>query len=173
MTLQMEIENASTEAVPDPQLMRHWVATALSAASRTGVEICVRIVSAEEGRNLNRIYRQRDYATNVLSFPADLPAELNLPLLGDLAICATVVAREAVEQGKAENAHWAHMLVHGTLHLLGYDHIDDDEAEQMEALETAILVDLGFAPPYEPSATHTASHSEAEKPQERPHNHVG
>src|SRR5690554_8049362 len=97
--------------------------------------------------DLNHRYRGKNSPTKVLSFPADLPPELGLPLLGDLVVCADVVAREAAEQGKTPSAHWAHMLVHGTLHLLGYDHINDAEAEVMEALETAIVTALGFAPP--------------------------
>src|SRR5690606_24067449 len=95
------------------------------------------------------IYRHQDKPTNVLSFPADIPAELNLPLLGDLVICAPVVEREAMEQRKTLEAHWAHMVVHGTLHLVGYDHITEPEAEEMESLETKILTGMGFPPPYE------------------------
>ena len=85
----------------------------------------------------------------MLSFPADLPPDLDLPLLGDLVICAPVVEREAAEQGKPIEAHWAHMLVHGCLHLIGYDHIEDNDADIMEALETRILTKLGFPPPYQ------------------------
>ncbi len=109
----------------------------------------MRIVDEDESQQLNGQYRQKDKPTNVLSFPADLPEELQLPLLGDLVICAPVVAREAEDQNKALDAHWAHMLVHGTLHLLGYDHIDETDATEMEALETQIITELGFAPPYE------------------------
>jgi probable rRNA maturation factor len=86
-----------------------------------------------------------------LSFPADIPEEVGIPLLGDLVICAPVVEREAQEQQKTVDAHWAHMLVHGSLHLLGYDHIEDNEAELMEALETTIITGLGFSAPYEDS----------------------
>ena len=102
----------------------------------------------DEGQSLNHTYRGKDYATNVLSFPADLPPELDLPLLGDLVVCAPVVAREATEQHKQLNAHWAHMVIHGCLHLLGYDHIDDAEADEMEALERELLAQLGIADPY-------------------------
>jgi probable rRNA maturation factor len=91
----------------------------------------------------------KDYATNVLSFPADVPDEfLDIPLLGDLVICVAVVEREAAEQGKELEAHWAHLVIHGCLHLLGYDHIDDDEAEEMEALERTLLAELGHPDPY-------------------------
>ncbi len=134
--------------LPDPDSIQCWIAAALRD-EREQAEVSVRLVDQEESRELNRRYRGRDNPTNVLSFPADLPPELGLPLLGDLVICAPVVKREAGEQNKSEEAHWAHMLVHGTLHLLGYDHIDDTEAEVMETLETRILTDLGYPPPYE------------------------
>ncbi len=148
MKLALEIENASGEKVPKASAMRRWIAAALEAAGREDTELCIRIVGETEGRALNRQYRNRDYSTNVLSFPAGLPPELRLPLLGDLAICAPVVIGEALQQEKAIDAHWAHMLIHGTLHLLGYDHINDTEAAQMEALETSIVTGLGFPPPY-------------------------
>ncbi|MDE2087017.1 MAG: rRNA maturation RNase YbeY, partial [Xanthomonadaceae bacterium] len=115
---------------------------------RKATELSIRIVDADEGRELNRDYRGKDYATNVLSFEADLPPELKLPLIGDMVICSPVVAREAAEQGKRPRDHWAHLTVHGTLHLLGYDHIVAAEAEAMEALETRILAGLGIADPY-------------------------
>ena len=97
---------------------------------------------------LNSAYRGKAGPTNVLSFPAEIPEGLDIPLLGDIVVCAPVVRREAVEQGKTESAHWAHMIVHGTLHLLGYDHIQNDEAEAMEALETTILAQLNYPCPY-------------------------
>jgi probable rRNA maturation factor len=137
--------------VPSSASFRHWVGAALRGAKyRKQAELAIRLVDIEEGRALNRDYRAKDYATNVLSFPADLPPELKLPLLGDLAICAPVVMREALEQGKQPRDHWAHMTVHGVLHLLGYDHIHDGEAEAMEAMETRILAGLGIADPYQP-----------------------
>ena len=135
--------------VPASASFVRWVAAALHGARRRKpTEVAVRIVDADEGRSLNRDYRGKDYATNVLSFPAELPPGVDLPLIGDLAICAPVVAREAAEQGKKPRDHWAHLTVHGTLHLLGYDHIQDAEAEAMEALETRILAGLGIADPY-------------------------
>src|SRR5690606_16302670 len=112
------------------------------------------MVDAREGRALNRHYRGRDYATNVLSFPADvaegvkLPKGVRMPLLGDLVICAPVVAREAKEQGKALNDHYAHLTVHGVLHLLGWDHEDEREAECMARLARRILAGLGIEDPY-------------------------
>lgn len=154
MTIAIAIDNACSlgEEVPEPARLRHWVRTALRHQGRRDAEIGVRIVGDAEGRTLNARYRLLDpaqaRATNVLAFPADLPAWMDQPLLGDLVICAPVVAREAVAQGKAPAAHWAHMLVHGTLHLLGHDHQDEAEAERMEALETEILGALGFPPPY-------------------------
>jgi len=135
--------------LPAPASFRRWVEAALRGARRRRpAEVAIRIVDAAEGRALNRDYRGKDYATNVLSFPAELPPGVDLPLIGDLAICAPVVAREATEQGKRPRDHWAHLTIHGTLHLLGYDHIEDAEAEAMEALETRILAGLGIADPY-------------------------
>jgi probable rRNA maturation factor len=140
---------APRKGVPAPASFRRWVEAALRGAKhRKAAELSLRIVDSEEGRALNRDYRGKDYATNVLSFPAELPPGVKLPLLGDLAICAPVVAREAAEQGKHPRDHWAHMTVHGVLHLLGYDHMEEAEAEAMEALEARILAGLGIADPY-------------------------
>jgi probable rRNA maturation factor len=126
-----------------------WAQAALTVARRRrATELSVRLVDTEEGRELNLQYRGRDYATNVLSFPAELPPGVVLPLIGDLVICTSVVAREAAEQDKAVRDHYAHMTVHGVLHLLGHDHIADDEAERMEALERRALAGLGIADPY-------------------------
>ena len=111
-------------------------------------KMTVRIVDEAESHALNLNYRGKDRPTNVLSFPFECPDEVELPLLGDLVICRQVVEREAQEQDKPLMAHWAHMVVHGSLHLLGYDHIEDDEAEEMESLETQIMTELGFADPY-------------------------
>jgi probable rRNA maturation factor len=135
--------------IPAATSFRRWVDAALRGAKRRkATELSIRIVDTAEGRALNRDYRGKDYATNVLSFEAELPPGVKLPLIGDLAICAPVVAREAAEQGKRERDHWAHLTVHGVLHLLGYDHIEDADAEVMEALETRVLADLGIADPY-------------------------
>lgn len=112
-------------------------------------ELTIRIVDESEISELNRQYRNKDYATNVLSFPVDSDLPLDIPLLGDLVICASVVAREAQEQRKSLKAHWAHMVIHGTLHLLGYDHIEDNQAAAMEAKEIEYLNYFGFSNPYE------------------------
>ncbi|MBN8888280.1 MAG: rRNA maturation RNase YbeY [Rudaea sp.] len=135
--------------LPAATAFRAWVAAALvGARRRVPAELSIRLVGTAEGREFNRTYRGRDYATNVLSFPAELPRGVKLPLLGDLVICAPVVAREAAEQGKAPRDHYAHLTVHGVLHLLGYDHENDRDAQKMEALERRILAGLGIADPY-------------------------
>jgi probable rRNA maturation factor len=137
--------------LPAAASFRRWVAAALDGRIRQA-DLAIRIVDAREGRALNRHYRGRDQATNVLSFPAELPAGLpkgvTLPVLGDLVLCAPVIAREAREQGKPLNAHYAHLTVHGALHLLGWNHADDTEAECMEQLEREILAGLGVDDPY-------------------------
>ena len=138
---------APRTGVPAAVSFRKWVAAALKGRIREA-DLAIRIVDAKEGRALNRHYRGKDYATNVLSFPAELPEGVKMPLLGDLVICAPVVAREAKEQRKAAAAHYAHLTVHGVLHLLGWDHEDDKEAEAMEQLERDILAELGLPDPY-------------------------
>jgi len=135
-------------ATPSARSLRGWVRAALDE-EHADAELCVRVVDEPEMRALNARYRKKDYPTNVLSFPADLPAGVDLPLLGDIVVCAPVVNREAAAQHKAVRAHWAHMLVHGTLHLLGHDHQRPREAARMEALETRILAALRFPDPYQ------------------------
>lgn len=125
-----------------------WLQKVIDAHEDTGHEVTIRIVSPEESQSLNHQYRGKNKPTNVLSFPFESPPEVPLPLLGDLIVCAQVVADEAKEQGKALQDHWAHMIVHGSLHLLGYDHIDDEEAEEMEALEIELLAALNIQDPY-------------------------
>ena len=133
--------------LPSAASFRKWVAAALDGRIREA-DLAIRIVDDKEGRPFNHHYRGKDYATNVLSFPAELPEGVKLPLLGDLVICAPVVAREAHEQDKPLLAHYAHLTVHGALHLLGWDHEDDRDAECMERLEREILATLGVADPY-------------------------
>ena len=135
------------KGVPAPASFKRWAEAACRGRIKRA-DIAIRVVDEREGRSLNHHYRGKDYATNVLSFPAELPEGVALPLLGDLVICAPVVAREAAEQGKPLNAHYAHLTVHGVLHLLGLDHEDEREAEAMEAIERAILAELGHADPY-------------------------
>jgi probable rRNA maturation factor len=153
MTSGIEVQRASDcPDAPAPALFTRWAGAALGKrASRTA--IAVRIVAEEEGRALNLRYRSRDSATNVLSFPADIPPEICVELamepLGDLVLCAPVVEREAREQNKRPQDHWAHLTVHGVLHLLGHDHLDAVSAAAMESLEKDILAGLGIADPYE------------------------
>ena len=139
------------KGVPAAASFRRWVAAALDTRIREA-DLALRIVGEDEGRALNRHYRGKDYATNVLSFPAErppgLPKNARFPLLGDLVICAPVVAREATEQGKPLPAHYAHLTVHGALHLLGWDHDNDADAHAMEQLEREILAGLGIDDPY-------------------------
>lgn len=150
MTYQIDIEsNSQSQLLPALPELERWISAALQSQQFEEAEVSVYIVDEAEGRELNAQYRGKDYPTNVLSFPADIAEEVGIPLLGDLVICAPVVEREAQEQGKTLPAHWAHMLVHGTLHLVGFDHIDDDEAEIMETLETQIVTGLGYPAPYQ------------------------
>ena len=137
--------------VPLDEQFQAWAEAALSG--REGeYSLAIRVVDEDEALRYNSEYRDKGYATNVLSFPAELPAglpdEVRQSQLGDLLICAPVVAREATEQELAANDHWAHLVIHGVLHLLGYDHQQDDDATVMESLETEILAGLGIADPY-------------------------
>lgn len=149
MPLRIDVQVGGTRTgLPAVAKLRHWARSAL-AGRRRDAELSIRIVDAAESRALNRAYRGQDKPTNVLAFPADLPPELKLPLLGDLVICREVVEAEAAAQAKPPEAHWAHMVVHGTLHLLGFDHESATEAVTMEALETEIIAELGWPDPYE------------------------
>ena len=144
----VDLEDASRAAgVPSAEQFQRW-ATAAFAGRREAAELSIRVVGEQESAELNGRYRGKHYATNVLSFPAQLPPGVPVPAVGDLVICAAVVTREATAQGKPVEAHWAHLTVHGCLHLIGYDHEDDRQAAEMEPLETAILANLGFPDPY-------------------------
>lgn len=145
--IDLQIASEDQTHLPTLEQFTHWATQAVRAES-IEPEMTIRIVDETESHELNLTYRGKDRPTNVLSFPFECPEEVDLPLLGDLIICRQVVEREAQEQGKPLLAHWAHMVVHGSLHLLGYDHIEDDEAEEMESLETEIMTGLGFEDPY-------------------------
>ena len=147
MIIDLQIACEQETGLPTAEQIEQWATAAVQPQSDE-VEMTVRIVDEAESHELNLNYRGKDRPTNVLSFPFECPDEVELPLLGDLVICRQVVEREAQEQDKPLMAHWAHMVVHGSLHLLGYDHIEDDEAEEMESLETQIMTRLGFADPY-------------------------
>ncbi len=137
----------ASEGQPDRQQIQLWIDTALEGYDQD-TEIVVRIVDEQESAALNEQYRHKAGPTNILSFPVDLPEAIELDLLGDLVICAPVLAKEALEQDKILSHHWAHIVVHGVLHLLGYDHIDDAEAELMETKEIAVLNKLHIKNPY-------------------------
>jgi len=144
------IQRAARNAcVPASRELRLWAKQTLEE-NIPSAELTIRIVNEDEMITLNNTYRNKNQTTNVLSFPFDMPAEndLDLPLLGDIVICADVVEHEARAQNKMLNAHWAHMVVHGTLHLLGFDHEKNSDAEVMEAREILILKKLGFSNPY-------------------------
>ena len=147
MIIDLQIACEQETGLPTAEQIEQWATAAVQPQSDE-VEMTVRIVDEAESHALNLNYRGKDRPTNVLSFPFECPDEVELPLLGDLVICRQVVEREAQEQDKPVMAHWAHMVVHGSLHLLGYDHIEDDEAEEMESLETQIMTGLDFADPY-------------------------
>ena len=148
--LELAYQPVAAGEAPERERVEQCLARALGGRARG--EITVRVVDEAESRALNHRYRGRDYATNVLSFPFEPPPGLSAEeagVIGDLAVCAPVVAREAAEQGKPEADHWAHMLVHGALHLIGYDHQHDAEAERMEDEERRILSELGIPDPYQ------------------------
>ena len=149
----LHFDNASSAApVPSERDFYRWAWAAVKTACRRA-DISLILLDEDEARAYNRDYRGKDYATNVLSFALNegemLPDQLSDGLYGDLVICPQVVLREAAEQGKTPEAHFAHLTIHGTLHLMGYDHIDDNEAEEMEALETRLMQQLDYPNPYQ------------------------
>jgi probable rRNA maturation factor len=156
MNAQVDVQIATDdESVPGSNELAIWVSRALRTAGNSDeAEVSVRVVDATEMQELNSEFRDQDKPTNVLSFPAGniegLPTDAELPL-GDIVVCAEVVRAEAEEQGKALADHWAHMMIHGTLHLLGFDHENDSDAAAMEGLEKQILTDHGIANPYSES----------------------
>ena len=136
----------SDDDVPEPELIQNWAQAAY--LSDNDAIASVYVAGSDEIQQLNKQYRDKDKATNVLSFPMQSPEEIDICLLGDIALCAPVINLEAKQQSKTKSEHWAHMVVHGMLHLQGFDHIKDDEAETMEQHEIKILEQLGFANPY-------------------------
>ena len=145
--LRVDIGLRTRASVPSERLMGRWAAAALGRHA-AGRELAVQVVPSSEIRRLNHKYRGKDQPTNVLSFPTTASARLRPRPLGDLVICPAVLRREAREQGKSLRAHWAHLVVHGVLHLAGYDHEDDGDARRMERREIAVLRALGYANPY-------------------------
>lgn len=145
--LDLQIACEDPSGLPTENDFQRWV-DAVLLKFRDESELTVRLVDSDESQTLNATYRGKDKPTNVLSFPFEVPDGIELPLLGDLIICKQVVEQEAQEQNKPVLAHWAHMVIHGCLHLLGYDHQSDDEAEEMESLEAEIMLELGYADPY-------------------------
>lgn len=161
-TVELELQSIYVSPhSPDKDEIQNWIERTLiymdaskHSIAHPSVAITVRIVDKAEIQSLNKEYREKDKPTNVLSFPSTLPSFLLSSLdeypLGDIILCAPVVEEEAVTQHKVLQHHWAHMIVHSTLHLLGYDHVQKEEAEEMEAYEQAILKQLGFPDPYHP-----------------------
>lgn len=145
MSVHVDIDNQDFN-IPDDTKIQNWLNQVLS--QHNDAQISIKIVSLDEMRSINLQYRQKDKPTNVLSFPSNLPEGLPITFLGDLVLCPQVIEQEALEQNKSLESHWAHMMVHGTLHLLGYDHEIETDAQKMENLEINILDTLGFTNPY-------------------------
>ena len=141
-----EIGESGDDDVPEPGLLKTWAAAAY--LDKIPAVASLLVTTSDEIQQLNKQYRDKDKVTNVLSFPMQLPEEVDICLLGDIVLCASVIEQEAEQQSKTGSEHWAHMVVHGMLHLQGYDHIENDEAEEMEQLEISILKQLGFDNPY-------------------------
>ncbi len=154
---QVAVADAADAELPGLADLEAWVARALDHVEEPRRELTVRFVERDESQQLNRDYRDKDKPTNVLSFPFEGPPGIDLGLLGDLVICHAVVVAEAAEQGKSCHDHYAHLVIHGCLHLLGYDHIDEAEAEEMEALERTLLAGFGIADPYRDERSEDAS----------------
>jgi len=151
MTITLDLQVAcNADNLPTTEQFKLWVETALSGYGKD-FELTIRLTDIEESKSLNHQYRHQDKPTNVLSFPFEVPEGIELNLLGDLIICADIVVQEALQQNKQQFAHWAHMVIHGCLHLLGYDHIEDDDATEMETLEIKLLSTLKIANPYQES----------------------
>ncbi len=149
MSINLDIQNVSgSDNLPDNESITKWAGLALDKQHQDA-EITLRVVDINEGQTLNKEWRKKDSATNVLSFPVGEPIEHAPNLLGDIVVCAPIVEKEAKEQGKSIEAHWAHLIIHGILHLQGYDHESDEEASVMETKEIKILKKAGYTNPYE------------------------
>jgi len=146
-----EVGESGDDDIPESALLQQWAAAAY--LDTTPAVTSMLVTTSDEIQELNKQYREKDQPTNVLSFPMQIPEEVDISLLGDIVLCASIIRQEATQQSKSVNAHWAHMVVHGMLHLQGYDHVQDDEAEAMEQLEIRILNQLGFSNPYESTST--------------------
>ncbi|MCX7554416.1 rRNA maturation RNase YbeY [Marinicella sp. S1101] len=146
--IQIELINEGQLNAPAAAEFEQWLAPLSAKLQATG-EVCIKIIDADESQYLNQTYRGKDRPTNVLSFPSEIPDFVDSDHLGDLAICMPIVTTEAEQQNKPLKHHWAHMMIHGVLHLLGYDHIEEDEADEMEALEVEILAHLEIPNPYQ------------------------
>jgi probable rRNA maturation factor len=154
MSYHIDIQHACNETLPvTDETLDHWVTSTLQLHHESA-EITLRLVDAEEISDLNHIYRKKNKATNVLAFPAAHPAhvELEFPLLGDVIICPIVLKQESENLETPLIAHWAHIVIHGVLHLLGYDHVKDDDAIKMQSVEIQLLAELGFDNPYKTEA---------------------
>ncbi|WP_076418432.1 rRNA maturation RNase YbeY [Colwellia sp. UCD-KL20] len=149
MAVQLDVQIAcENQTLPSIEQLQLWTDTALSTIENAP-ELTIRLVETKESQQLNHQYRQKDKPTNVLSFPFEVPEGIDINLLGDLIICADVVIQEAQEQNKKCDDHWAHLVIHGCLHLLGYDHIKENEATEMESIEIKLLSTLGIDNPYQ------------------------
>lgn len=146
----IDIQNAcDPQELPSAELFQQWVDAVLTTVTEQQFELTIRLVNIAESQQLNKQYRDKDKPTNVLSFPFEVPEGIELNLLGDLVICTQVVEQEAKAQNKALFDHWAHMVIHGCLHLVGYDHINDTDANEMEAIEVKVLAKLAISNPYD------------------------
>lgn len=147
MSIDLDLQVATDcEAVPSAEQFLEWAGLALKG--RADTELTLRLVDRSESSRLNEQFRSKKGPTNVLSFPAELPPGIDLPLLGDIVICAPLVEEEARNHGRTVESHWAHLVVHGVLHLLGFDHQTEQEADEMESLEVELLASIGIADPY-------------------------
>ena len=147
--MELFVDNQTdSKEIPSDLEIAGWVSAALAIQTDDYHELGIRIINEQDSSYLNSTYRNKGGATNILSFPCESSAEIDIRILGDLAICQPVVAREAMTQGKPYRSHFAHMIVHGVLHLLGYDHMVDKDAQEMEQIEIAVLAKIGIKNPY-------------------------